>query len=192
MSTAASHHTSKIIPVINIRNNKIWIKDDFLIPVQVEPMTQPKQITKSQIAACGSLGIENRIPVLAVRACVAHYNGAEVHMMKMKFPVTDGSCAGMLLFSWPLASVNMTDRLCEWAVEIFYPWLDSKNSPAHAWCTGGHRDILFVFLSIPPCLAVVEIKTIPFDVSPAFWGWGSLRVSPLELWKTQLQLVKPH
>lgn len=58
--------------------------------------------------------------------------------------------------------------MSEASVEIFYPWLDSKNSPAHAWCTGG--DILFVFLSIPPFLAVVETQTIPFDVSPAIWG----------------------
>lgn len=58
------------------------------------------------------------------------------------------------------------------SVETFYPWLDSKNSPDPAWCTGGlkHRDILFVFLPIPPSLAVVEIKTIPFDISHAIWG----------------------
>ncbi len=64
--------------------------------VQVEPITQPTQ-TRSQIAACGELWVLNRISGLGGQACVAHYNRAEVHMMKIKFPVTGGSCAGMLL-----------------------------------------------------------------------------------------------
>ena len=37
--------------MIYIRNNRLWIKDDIFMPAQAEPITQPAQTTKFQIAA---------------------------------------------------------------------------------------------------------------------------------------------
>lgn len=162
------------------------------MPVQVEPMTQLTQPIQSQIAACGEswvlkiefqdLVCEHAWPIIIEQ----QYTWWKLNSLWQEAAVLECCCPPDLcpLWIWQAGSVS------EASAEIFYPWLDSKNSPACAWCKGGlrHRDIL-VFLSLP---AVVEIKNSSFDVSPAIWGGGDLTVSPLEVWKTQLQLAEPH
>ena len=160
--------------MIHVRTNKLWIKDDILMPVQVEPITQTAQTTRSQAAARGeSWGLktefqdwvcEHAWPIIIEQ----EYTWWKLNSLWQEAAVLECCCP---LDLWPLW-IWQAGGVSEASGGIFYPWLDSRNSPARAWCTGGlrHGDILFVFLSIPPSLAVAEIKTIPSDVSPAIWG----------------------
>ena len=61
--------------------------------------------------------------------------------------------------------------MSEASVQIFYPGLDSRNSPARAWCAGGHSVCFFVFFLHPSLPGSRREKnTIPFVISPAIWG----------------------
>lgn len=105
-------HTSyfRVIPRIYGSNYKLWIKDHIFITVQVEPITQPTQTTRTVCSPWGVVSIGNIILRLNVQACMAHYNRTEVHWMKMKSSLTGGSCAGMLQSTRPL---NSTGSQCK-------------------------------------------------------------------------------
>lgn len=133
----------------------------------------------------GSPGYGNWISDRAVRACMAHYNRAEVHMMKIKFPLTGDSCARMLLSTWPLLSVNMTGRWCEWGIcSDLLPLVGfQKQSSPCLVCRWTFCFCFLFFSSIRPSPAVGEKKknTIPFVISPAIWGW----ISEFHLWSCE-------
>lgn len=135
------------------RNNRLWIKDVIFTPAQAEPITQPTQTTRFQIAACEEswvlkiefqdLVCEHAWPIIIEQK----NTWWKLNSLWQETAALECCCPLDLcpLWIWQAGSVS------EASVEIFYPWLDSNNSPAQARCTGGlrHTDMLFVFLYHP-------------------------------------------
>lgn len=109
--------------------------------VQVEPITQSTQTTRSQIAACGEFWVlkiefedwvcKSAWPIIIEQ----RHTWWKLNSLWQEAAVLECCCP---LDLWPLW-IWQACGVSEASVVIVYPWLGSRNSSANAWCTGGLR-----------------------------------------------------